>query len=122
MSLPLTAARLAAVYECLRSFPPLSRLGLPQAEHIEFRVSRSAKEHGHYQRGKPPRNDEHRLSISSRSVGQFASLAWVMAHEMIHLSQGIRGTETAGTQHNAEFHRIAKRVCRRFGFDLNAFV
>ena len=45
-----------------------------------------------------------------------------MAHEMIHIRQAIRGTTTANTQHNAEFHRIADRVCRIHGFDRKAFI
>jgi predicted metal-dependent hydrolase len=45
-----------------------------------------------------------------------------MAHEMIHLKQGISKTETPNAVHNAEFWRIAKSVCKRFGWDEKTFV
>ena len=44
-----------------------------------------------------------------------------MAHEMIHMRQRLTKTETKGAEHNAEFHQLAKLVCRRLGFDLGQF-
>ena len=121
MSLALTPERLAATYMCLRAFPPFNRIGLPTADYVEFRVSKDATEHGHYKRKEPPRHDEHHISISARNVGHFSSLAWVLGHEMLHLSQALRRTETPNTQHNAEFHQLAKRACKQFGWDAKVF-
>jgi hypothetical protein len=42
-----------------------------------------------------------------------------MAHEMIHLYQDENGT--ARGHHNAQFRRLAKRVCSIHGFDLKNF-
>lgn len=122
MGLRLTPERLAATYACLRAFPPFNRLALPAIDYVEFRVSKDPTEHGHYKRKAPPHHDEHHISISARNVGHFSSLAWVMGHEMIHLSQALRGTETPHTQHNAEFHAIAGRACKQFGWDFKVFV
>jgi hypothetical protein len=43
-----------------------------------------------------------------------------MAHEMIHLYQHEKGGCTRGV-HNAHFMRLAARVCRVHGFDLESF-
>ena len=45
-----------------------------------------------------------------------------MAHEMIHLHQRQARTETANTEHNAEFHRLTARLCRRYGWDEGQFI
>jgi len=37
--LPLTPQMCAAVYDCLREFPPFSRWKLPPADEIEFRCT-----------------------------------------------------------------------------------
>lgn len=43
-----------------------------------------------------------------------------MAHEMIHLHQHLRKTETRA-QHNAEFKRLAAQVCAQHIFDPKSF-
>jgi len=43
-----------------------------------------------------------------------------LAHEMIHLVQAIHKSDNKN-QHNAEFKRLAKRVCHLHGFDYKAF-
>jgi hypothetical protein len=45
-----------------------------------------------------------------------------MAHEMIHQYQQRERTETANTEHNAEFLRLAGVVCRHHGWDEKEFV
>jgi len=42
------------------------------------------------------------------------------AHEMIHLYQYQQGTDNR-YQHNDEFIRIAKRICRRYAWDVGQF-
>lgn len=119
MTLPLTPARLAATYECLRAFPPFCKWKLPPAGEMKFRVTRHADREGHYTRYVG--TAKHIICISSRNIGFFNSLAEVMAHEMIHLKQGVAKTETPNTQHNAEFRRHAEHVCRLFGWDPKTF-
>lgn len=119
MSLPLSPARLRAVYAALQSFPPFCNWDLPAPQWVEFKVSKARSEFGHYNRYVG--TDKHWISISSAKVGYLNTLTSVMAHEMIHLYQGISKTETPGAEHNAEFRRIARQVCARFGWDIKEF-
>lgn len=121
MSLVLTPDRLQSIYDCIRSFPPFSKWKLPEGSEIhQFRVTKHSEQQGHYTRYIG--TDKHIIAVSSRNIGHFSSLAQVMAHEMIHLHQGIQKTETPNTVHNAEFRRIAEQVCKRFGWDEKTFV
>ncbi len=121
MSLVLTPDRLQATYDCIRSFPPFSKWKLPAGAEIhQFRVTKHSELEGHYTRYIG--TDKHIIAISSARIRHFLSLAQVMAHEMIHLKQGIDKTETPNTVHNAEFRRIASSVCKRFGWDEKTFV
>jgi hypothetical protein len=118
VTLALTPQRIAAVYHCLRTFPPFTRMKCPA--DIKFQVSHHKDREGHYTRY--CYTDKHFLSVSAHRVGYFDNLAQVVAHEMIHVHQGVAKTETPNTHHNAEFHRIAKAVCKRFGWDPKLFV
>lgn len=121
MSLPLTPDRLQSMYDCLRAFPPFDRWKLPKGEDFhQFRVTKHTDQQGHYTRYTG--TDKHIIAVSSKTIGHFSSLAQVMAHEMIHLHQGIQKTETPNTVHNAEFRKIALSVCKRFGWDFKTFV
>ena len=121
MSLPLTPDRLESMYDCLRSFPPFCKWGLPLGKDIKsFRVTKHKDQEGHYTRYVG--TDKHIISISANRIGHFNSLAQVMAHEMIHLKQGICKTETPNAIHNAEFVRLSLSVCKRFGWDEKTFV
>lgn len=117
MSLPLTPDRLRAVYFALRVFPPFARLQLP--DDVKFTVSRHRDRFGHYTRYL--RSDKHFIVISAAKVGHFDTIAQTLAHEMIHLHQGVAKTETTGV-HNAEFRRISQRACKLFGWDLKTFI
>jgi len=119
--LPLTPDMVAAVYECLRQFPPFSRWKLPPADEVEFRVSNQRNTMGEYTRY--VRTREHIVIVSSLTVGHFATLASVVAHEMVHLKQAIDKTESKRIGvHNVEFHRLAKQVCKIHGWDYKAFM
>ena len=121
MSLVLTPDRLQATYDCIRSFPPFCKWKLPAGSEIhQFRVTNHSEQQGHYTRYVG--TSMHIIAVSAKNIGHFSSLAQVMAHEMIHLHQGIQKTETPNTVHNAEFRRIAESVCKRFGWDEKTFV
>lgn len=119
MSLALTPARLAAIYDCLRLFPPFNRLQIPPASSVHFLVSRTNAHSAAYTRYSG--TDEHIIEVSEKRNGHFDTVASSVAHEMIHLSQRTRRTETPNTEHNAEFHQLAKLVCKRFGWDEKIF-
>lgn len=109
----------AAAYEFLRTTPPFKRWRLPDAEAIEFNVLRISHLQAQHQRYHRTRN--HVITVSELRVGHTLTLLGAVAHEMIHLYQDERGTETKGAEHNAEFQRLAKLVCRYHGFDPKAF-
>ena len=47
--------------------------------------------------------------------------AQLWAHEMLHAAQLIKGTATQ-SQHNAEYRRLARTVCKEMCWDIKAFV
>jgi hypothetical protein len=120
LSLSLTVERVAALYEALRTFPPFNRLKLLPSGEVKLQVTRHRDREGHYTRYIG--TDEHFIALSAAKLGHFDSVVKALAHEMIHLHQGVAKTETRGAHHNAEFRRIAARACRRFGWDLKTFI
>lgn len=112
--------RIAAVYECLRSFPPFSRWNLPTSDEIEFRTpARDGDSQAYYNCLKDGR---HVIAVITGGVESWYMLCWLMAHEMIHLHQQLRKCNPRKTQHNAEFKRLATQVCARFGWTLSDFM
>jgi hypothetical protein len=118
VSLRLSPAILASVYEALRVCPPFRRWKLPPADAIKFRVMNYSTHEGHYTR--VVRTDRHEIGVSGVRIGHFDSLAIVMGHEMIHLYQAVAKLETRG-EHNADFRRRAALVCKTLGFDPRLF-
>lgn len=107
------------MYDCLRAFPPFDRWKLPLADEVEFVVSSAPGYYGWHDR----KGGVHRIVMSHANIGRFDTLATFMAHEMIHLYQAERGTTPRGNaSHNAEFRRLAARVCSIHGFDPKVFV
>jgi hypothetical protein len=93
---------------------------MPAPEEVTFIVSNRTDAHGQYQRYNR-RFDKHFITVSGAINGHLITVVSSMAHEMIHLRQAVARTETHGVEHNAEFRRIAARVCRYFGFDPKSF-
>lgn len=119
MALHLTPEILEAAYEFLRTTPPFRRWKLPHADDVKFVVSADPCWRGYYI---CDRRHGHTIAISGKWIGHTANLIATMAHEMIHLYQSIRGLETRNVTHNADFRRIAARVCKHHGFDPRAFL
>lgn len=115
--LPINTWRLASVYEMLRAWPPFSRWKLPPADQVTFHVIRSKTAFGRWWID----GDRHHVEISEKLHGHMLGLVMTVAHEMIHMKQRISRTETRA-EHNAEFQRLAKRVCTIHGFDLGPFM
>jgi hypothetical protein len=113
----ITPERLAAVYTMLRTWPPFHRWNLPPAELVRFKVSRTSA----WQALWWIDGDTHNIAISERKHSTLQSLIASMAHEIIHVRQRVAGTETR-SEHNAEFRRLAKRVCDIHGFDYGQFM
>ena len=118
--LPLTPELLEGAYLFLKASPPFNKMGLPDPDDVVFKVSLRPDEYGRYQWD----GQHHTISMSARSIGQTLTLIKFMSHELIHLYLEDRGRESCnggGDVHNAEFKKIAARVCRYHGFDLKAF-
>lgn len=118
MSIPITPQRLAAVYEMLRQWPPFCRWGLPQAADVKFKVIRTRA----YIAAWSIDGSRHRIEVSINGTGYFGTLCAAMGHEMKHMQQRIAKLETPNAEHNAEFIRGWRALCRRYGWDPEQFI
>lgn len=112
--------QVAAAYEMLRVSAPYRAWKLPHGDEIEFKVTRHRDRFGHWSRYK--RTNEHIIVISETLVTDMSLLLLTVAHEMIHLKQDIDKTDTRGNDHNAQFVRLAKRVSRCMGWQLDSLL
>lgn len=113
----LTPHSLAAAYDYLRTTLPFRAWKLPLADEVEFCVTRHRDreaDHNTYRR-----TDEHIIRVSSYVVKTTDGLMQAMAHEMIHAKQVVAGTST---RHNADFKRLANRVCALHGWKYDSFL
>lgn len=115
----VTPQRLAGLYDFFRACPPFSRWKLPESDAVEFQTSTRRDLQGECARWIPEMDFV--ITISIALNGHLDGVAIVLAHEMIHLGQKVRRTETPNTGHNADFLRQARITCRRFGWDFKAF-
>ena len=118
--LHLTPELLENAYEYLRATLPFRRMHLPHADNLVFRVMGARDRFGHFKGRIKDDSDLNEIGVSQRAVHSTDMLMATMAHEMIHLYQHEKGTATKSS-HNAEFERIASRVCRIHGFDREDF-
>ena len=118
--LHLTPDSLENAYEYLRTTLPFRRMNLPHADNLVFRVMGARDRFGHFRGRIKSTPDLNEIGVSIRVVKSTDLLMATMAHEMIHLYQHENGGCTRGA-HNAEFERIAVRVCRIHGFDRESF-
>ena len=117
MSLALSPAILEAAYDFLRTTPPFKSWKLPPAEEIRFRVMSAKDCRGWHTFN----NGEHDIAISRSVIGRTSALMETLAHEMIHVYQINKKSWTKNTEHNAEFWRLAKIICKHHGFDPKLF-
>jgi len=114
MSLTITPELLAAAYEYLRVSKPFCRWKLPHADEIQFHVIRAKDKHGDYSK-----NIDHIIRVSESTIGHTDGLMKVLAHEIIHLHQCELGDSA---NHNPEFTKCAKSICKEHGWSLKDFV
>lgn len=109
MSLKLHPDRhLPGAYTYLRLTEPFSSWDLPEADEIKFVVTNESGAYGWFR----PEDGVPTIGVSAKNIGSTDYLLPLMGHEMIHLYQWLAKTTTSNTQHNAEFRRLAKKVCR----------
>ena len=117
MSLPLTPEALEAAYNYLRTCAPFKGWKLPEAEEVEFHVTRHKDQEGDWEF----KNGRHSVRISQHTIGHTDSLMQAMAHEMVHMFQYITKSETPNAVHNWRFNKLAGVVCRVHGWDAKKF-
>lgn len=110
----LTPDLMAAAYDYLRTSRPFSAWRLPDADEVEFHVTRHKEILGdHAMHG-----GKHVIRCSATNIGTTDMLMRIMAHEMIHAHcdrRGVRG------EHGRDFQAAADKVCRFHGFDRKSF-
>jgi len=107
MALHITPDLLERTYELLRHTRPFRRWKLPEADDVEFHVTRHRDRFGDCTDGDP-----YTIRISSTKHDTLATVLETMAHEMCHMRD---------ITHGKVFTRLAKQVCRHHGFDPKTF-
>ena len=118
--LKLTPDFTRGLYVLLKYGPVFNKMNLPVTPDINFRVTRARDRCGYYQYLSA--SGKHEIALDQPYCATLEHAVETMAHEMIHLYQSINKTESRKADHNAEFHRIAKRVCDAYGFPPSRFV
>ena len=118
MALALTPAALAAAYEYLRATPPFRGWKLPHADEVAFHVTRHRDREADHE---VVRRRAHIIRVSVNKIKTTDALMQAMGHELIHAYQdGVARTDTRAI-HNAEFKRLARRVCQVHGWKYEGF-
>lgn len=116
----VTQARLRSVYAMLSAMPPFNRWALPAAGTVRFYLVNKPATDGEYNVDDKGR---HSIGINSDRCHTLIHLTRTMAHEMVHMRQELIGKRpaTKDEQHNREFYRLARLVCRDLGFESEGF-
>lgn len=120
MTTLVTPARLKAVYGLLCQMPPFCRWELPKPERIRFSVTSSPDRHANMDWDESGSVLIQVNVLTNLTLNQMAAS---VAHEMVHLRQHQKGrlADQHEKQHNIEFHRLARLVCRDLGFNAQEF-
>lgn len=104
-----TPDMMAACYDMLLCTPPFNRWNLPRSEQVEFYIELNPARYGAYE------VDRTRIWISSLCKDT-PTFVQVMAHEMVHLRQCIKGKRSATEWHGRDFKTMALQVCHFHGW------
>lgn len=115
----LTHEALEGAYNFLKACYPFCRWRLPDADDLEFRVTRHKDRFGHFddRDGKVPFPN---ISISEIHVTDCRGLLEVMGHELVHVALFV-AKDPHWENHGRAFKAKAKTVCKSMGFDLATF-
>jgi hypothetical protein len=109
----VSKAAIIAAYELLRTQRPFIGWKLPEPDDVEFVVIRTRNVYADC--------DGEVIRVSASRHGQLNTLLASIAHEAIHLHQMRNGLETRGVEHNADWHKRARKVCALHGWDAKTF-
>lgn len=110
----LTALDLVCAYNYLNSHPPFTKWNLPSHDRIRFVVKRSLMQMGEYD------VDPHTIIVSSKTNENLQQVLETVAHEMVHMACEIKDYYKH-PDHDYHFQRLAKQVCRQFGWPIKDF-
>lgn len=121
----LTPATLASAYTLLRCTAPFEKWELPPADQIVFKVVGNTFHFGkcwtrwNNRQFKDTRHFE--IEVSEATVHTLERLLRCMAHEMIHVREGVNaqcGTEKLRmAKHGKMFYRLEGQICRAHRWD-----
>lgn len=106
---------LPAAYAYFRATEPFAKMGLPEADEVRFVVGRDNNLKGWFR----VINGQPEITISSSCVGSTNTLMQTMSHEMAHLHQWLNKRPQT---HNANFKKLALRICKAHGFVYQEFL
>ena len=110
---------LAVMYDCLRQLPPFDKWNLPGSEWVVFELPHRKDVMGEFIESTDA-TKPHKIKISAVVHDHTFNVVQTLAHEMLHLVQTIQKTSTPA-QHNQDFRKRAKLVCRLHGWDHKFF-
>jgi hypothetical protein len=103
-------------YAHLRELPPFDRWCLPGPDTVEFGIL-IGRDHAVYER-----SGVHRIAVNDLTHTTHEQVMQTVAHEMVHLRQELLGRlPLKKDPHNAEFRRMARAICKEFGWNVQTF-
>lgn len=104
------------MYELVRTLPPFSKWGLPEADEVEFHISGFRDKHGDYSK------DPHTIRLSRHSTAHLNTALEVMAHETLHMAQAILRIAPKHEGHDAWFREKWVHIAKDYGWDAKKFL
>lgn len=116
----VTPKRLRAVYAMLREMPPFDRWDLPPPGEVRFFVVTKPDQQAGYNRSA---KGKHSIGINADMHASILHLIRSTSHELGHMRQDLLGRRpaTKDEQHNREFRRLGRLICRDLGLDSENF-
>lgn len=111
----LTPARIEAIYNALKKFPPFCNRKLP--EKVKFSVRKTKNMYGCYYVG----CEGYEIGISTILCDTLQKVVDTVAHEMVHLILEREGASEDHGNHDAVFNELAAEVCNTLGFNFKEF-
>ena len=104
----------------LRELPPFDRWGLPAPADIRFYLVTKPDQQAGYN---CLASGKHVLGVNVDMHASLLHLIRSTAHEMAHMRQELLGKRpaTKEEQHNREFRRLGRLICRDLGLDSENF-
>jgi galactose-1-phosphate uridylyltransferase len=112
----LSPQHLACLYDAFRQLPPFDKWNMPESKWVSFETPARRDVMGEFIEG-----DVHKIKISTVTQEHTFIVVQTLVHEMIHMAQAIAKTQSPA-QHNADFRKRARQVCRMHGWDYKFFV